>query len=274
MNIKELPTEIQEKIKKLEYNTEKPKKDITGNVYNRLTVLGRGKDYISPGGHKNSQWWCICDCPEHNIILVRISNLTSGNTKSCGCLDKEKARERIITIGHSMALDISNQRFGELIALEPTQERKNNSVIWKCKCSCGRIHYVSLHDLNNHRVESCGHSYDSRGVRQIKRLLNDNNIPYETEKCFPTCKFPDTNGSGRFDFYIDNKFLLEYDGEQHFKESTKKYFRDTLEDRQKRDIYKNQWCRENNIPLKRIPYMPTDSITLEMIMGDDYLVKW
>lgn len=41
------------------------------------------------------------------------------------------------------------------------------------------------------------------------------NIPFETEKTFKTCKFFDTNALARFDFYIDNKYLIEYDGETH-----------------------------------------------------------
>lgn len=107
MFIQDFDVEIQEKIKNINFNANKSRKDITGNVYNRLTVLGRGEDYISPNGHRGSRWWCICSCPEHNILLVRINNLTSGNTKSCGCLDKEKTTARIKKIGHSMARDIS-----------------------------------------------------------------------------------------------------------------------------------------------------------------------
>ena len=39
-----------------------------------------------------------------------------------------------------------------------------------------------------------------------------------------------------------------------------------------RDEYKNNWCKENNIPLKRIPYWKLDTLTLEDIMGDEYLI--
>lgn len=272
MNINALNKDIQQKIKDLNFNKKPARKDITGKVYNKLTVLGRGKDYVSPGGHKSSQWWCICDCPEHNIILVRINNLTSGNTKSCGCLDIQKATKRIQKIGYSMAHNISNQQFGELIALEPTSKRKNGSVVWKCLCSCEKIHYVSAHDLVNGRIHSCGHSKESAGVRKIKQILNENNIQYTVEKTFLTCKFPDTKASARFDFYINNKFLLEYDGEQHFKELDNKFFKDNLQKRQSYDKFKNEWCKKNNIPLKRIPYYELNNINLEMIMGDKYLI--
>ena len=36
---------------------------------------------------------------------------------------------------------------------------------------------------------------------------------------------------------------------------------------------KNKYCLINNIPLVRIPYWERDKITLEMLMGDKYLVR-
>ena len=48
---------------------------------------------------------------------------------------------------------------------------------------------------------------------------------------------------------------------------------DTLEQRQERDRIKNEYALSHNIPLVRIPYWERDNITLEMIMGDQYLIK-
>lgn len=274
MDLQKLPKDIQQKINNLEYNTEPAKKDLTGQTFTRLTVLGRGPDYISPGKHRASQWWCICDCPEHNIILTRIGNLTSGNTKSCGCLNKEKSKERIIAVGHSLAKDITNQQFGELIAIRPTNQKKNNSILWECICSCGKIHYATCTELVAGRITSCGcKKFISKGIRKIKQILEDANIPYIEEKTYPDLRFPETNGIPRFDFYINDSFLLEYDGEQHFIEKNTTYFKDSLTTRQQHDNYKNQWCIMHNIPLKRIPYTDLDNITLDSIMSDKYLIN-
>ena len=38
-----------------------------------------------------------------------------------------------------------------------------------------------------------------------------------------------------------------------------------------RDEEKNQWAKRHNIPLVRIPYYERDNITLEMLLGDEYL---
>lgn len=57
-------------------------KNIVGNRYGRLTV-------IEHAGTKKecSLWLCQCDCGNTKIVSIR--NLTSGNTRSCGCLQKE-----------------------------------------------------------------------------------------------------------------------------------------------------------------------------------------
>lgn len=59
----------------------------TGNTYSRLTVLGKS--------HKTKRGWywkCLCECG--NQTVVHGSNLRSGNTKSCSCLSRDKAKSR------------------------------------------------------------------------------------------------------------------------------------------------------------------------------------
>jgi hypothetical protein len=76
----------------------KVKIDMTGwNMWehgvpdSRLTVLTQTEDYIDLNGKRKAQWLCECNCPEHNNIIAIGSNLTRGNTLSCGCLQKERA---------------------------------------------------------------------------------------------------------------------------------------------------------------------------------------
>lgn len=65
-------------------------KDLTGQKFGKLTVIERVDDYISPKGHHEPQWLCECDCQQRNRITARRSSLTSGNTQSCGCTNKER----------------------------------------------------------------------------------------------------------------------------------------------------------------------------------------
>lgn len=103
----------------------------------------------------------------------------------------------------------------------------------------------------------------SIGEKTISFLLENNNIFFETEKTFSTCRFV---GLLRFDFYINNSFLVEFDGEQHFKPVSIFGGEEQFKIQQERDTYKNQWCRENNIPLIRIPYWKLDTLCIEDLM--------
>lgn len=58
-------------------------KDITGQKFDRLTVI----KYLYTSKYHKAVWLCKCDCG--NFYKANTGNLTSGNTKSCGCLVKE-----------------------------------------------------------------------------------------------------------------------------------------------------------------------------------------
>ena len=63
--------------------------DLTGMKFNKLTVIKR----VENNKRGESQWLCKCNCKEEdeNEVIVVANHLKSGNTKSCGCLQKEKA---------------------------------------------------------------------------------------------------------------------------------------------------------------------------------------
>lgn len=66
-------------------------KDLIGMRFGKLIVVGRAENYISPKGRKVSRWKCICDCGNPEEIIVNGNCLINGYTKSCGCLQKERA---------------------------------------------------------------------------------------------------------------------------------------------------------------------------------------
>jgi hypothetical protein len=58
------------------------------------------------------------------------------------------------------SLNISNQRFGRLVAQYPTKLRDSSgSYIWSCVCDCGTTKNVSLPNLRNGSTQSCGHQH-------------------------------------------------------------------------------------------------------------------
>lgn len=214
--------------------------DLTGKRYGKLIVISRAKN-----NGKEVQWNCICDCG--NKCVVKRINLQTGHTKSCGCLRKEL---RIENNKKTKIKDLTNKKFGMLTAIRPLEDRDYGCVVWECKCDCGTYTQVRGTLLTQGLIQSCG-CQKSRGESIIKKWLIKNNIPFEQEKTFETCRFPDTDSLARFDFYINNSFLIEYDGIQHFTANPEW---NSLEYIQKRDEYKNLWCKENNILLYRINY--------------------
>lgn len=242
----------------------RPAKNLIGKKFGKLTILERAKN--AADGH--AQWKCQCDCG--NIVIVNSSSLQrkgSKATKSCGCNRIQKAK---IKGNINRIKDRANQHFGKLIALQCIGGN-GHSALWRCKCDCGNENFITTAaHLKNGDVSSCGCIAYSIGEQNIQTILETNGIFYEKEKTFSTCLFPDTQKPARYDFFINNNRLIEFDGRQHYIgwNSTESLFQI-----QKRDQYKNQWAIKNNIPLVRIPYWERDNITLEMLLGDKYLIK-
>jgi 5-methylcytosine-specific restriction endonuclease McrA len=64
-------------------------RDVTGMKFGRLTALTR----IKKEGTTHVYWRCKCNCGI--ITEVSLRELRSGGTRSCGCLQAEKARETL-----------------------------------------------------------------------------------------------------------------------------------------------------------------------------------
>lgn len=56
----------------------------------------------------------------------------------------------------SGAVNITGQKFNMLTAIEPTEKRNSEGVMWLCKCDCGNECYVSAKSLRNGNTKSCG----------------------------------------------------------------------------------------------------------------------
>lgn len=59
-------------------------KDITGQRFGRLTVIGRE----GTNKHRASTWRCLCDCGSEIVVVG--SNLRTGWSQSCGCIRKDR----------------------------------------------------------------------------------------------------------------------------------------------------------------------------------------
>jgi len=115
-------------------------KDLTGTKHGELMILNRE-------GSKNGSplWRCQCSCGK--ICYYTSKQLRANNVNSCG---------------HLRSPDITGQRFGKLVALKRTNERDENyNVFWDCICDCGKHKLVTVAQLKNGNVRSCGCVYES-----------------------------------------------------------------------------------------------------------------
>lgn len=68
-----------------------------GAVFGRLTVVKRVEN--SRAG--KARWLCFCACGTQTAVIA--GSLRSGNTSSCGCLNREQSRVRSTKHGHGGA---------------------------------------------------------------------------------------------------------------------------------------------------------------------------
>ena len=59
-------------------------KDLTGQRFGRLTVI----EFAGVAKNKTARWKCLCDCG--HVCVVNGVQLRRGQTKSCGCIRREK----------------------------------------------------------------------------------------------------------------------------------------------------------------------------------------
>lgn len=72
----------------------KVKEDLTGKKFGRWIVIKQVEDHIEPNGAYVDMWLCICDCEMKTTREVSGSSLRKGKSLSCGCLQREVARDK------------------------------------------------------------------------------------------------------------------------------------------------------------------------------------
>jgi hypothetical protein len=100
---------------------------------------------------------------------------------------------------------------------------------------------------------------ESKGEKEIRQILEKNNIEYITQKTFDKCK-----GKVRklpFDFYLpQNNTLIEYNGEQHYMSVKCFGGTKTFERIKKCDEIKKAFAKDNNLHLIEIKYDSIENI--------------
>lgn len=258
---------------------------LDGQKFGNWVVISR--DYSRNNGRGN--WLCQCQCDAKTIRVVDGYSLTSGRSVSCGCIRDAMSRERgkvsheqsvirkerkkqMLQISKKPKEDLVGKTFGTLMVLEKDGIRKRHSY-YKCLClRCNSITIVRGSFLTSGKTYSCG-CVKSIGEMKIANLLNENNIPYTREKTFHDCILP-TGGHARFDFFVDDRYVIEYDGVFHYKSNNGWNDEEHFLKLRSSDKYKNEWCEAHNIPLIRIPYTRLKDLCIDDLLLNPNSSRW
>lgn len=125
--------------------------DLTGKKFNKLLILEEIR--------KGNTIYCKCRCDCGNIKLIKKWSVSSGESKSCGCLKS-----------------LVGKRFGKLQVLEETDKRtKSGRKIYKCQCDCGNVKLIGSDSLKA-GTKSCGclqhqSEYDNLIGKRFEKLV-------------------------------------------------------------------------------------------------------
>ena len=92
-------------------------------------------------GKNGARWECKCDCGREKIVDGYL--LRRGSVKTCGC--------RI-----NINANLIGSRYGKLIVLKEAGRHKDRSILWECKCDCGKTVAVKAKSLKSGETKSCG----------------------------------------------------------------------------------------------------------------------
>lgn len=178
--------------------------NLVGKRFTRLTVL----EFVGvdKNGSCESLWKCGCDCG--NISFPTGNSLTSGNTKSCGCYQKDRTRQ--------------------LFSLPP-QELGLNRVFmdyrkWASKKgNCFRLTKEQVKNLIESDCYYCGGEPSNniglhRGIRFLYQGIDrlDNTEGYTSDNVVPCCivcnKMKKTLGHDEFLLHI-HKIASRFEAE-------------------------------------------------------------
>lgn len=145
------------------------------------------------------------------------------------------------------------------------QEYKGDKIPLKFMCACGNDFYVDINHFvdGKYQCNECRFRQSAIAAK-VELWLNQNHIVYSKEKKFDDCK---NKKPLPFDFYLDDfNACIEVDGVGHYRPvafgGRKEEAQDIYEQRVQNDLIKTEYCKNNNIPLLRLPFW--------IIENDDY----
>jgi hypothetical protein len=224
-------------------------------------------------GSEKKVWWQCPVVADHEWAAIPCNR---GNGDGCPCCRGLTVvlSNCLATTHPELAAQWHPMNNGSLTPNDVTSG-SNKKVWWLC--SMDEDHEWEA--MVNSRKSGCGCPYcnESHGEKVIDSILFHRGDRFERQVRFDDCKYlrhlP-------FDFLVrlpnGEPVLIEYHGEQHYKpghwgsSKTDEERIIRLEKIQKRDQIKEQYARDNGVPLLVIPYWDIDKIE---ILIEDFIIS-
>jgi hypothetical protein len=213
-------------------------------------------------GHRN-KIKLKCRCSEHFPIAWSQFLKGQHHCKKCSNL----VRSKRLRLSYKALKNIANSKGCKLSC--DYNQYKNNSSIISFQCTCGEIFSTTIKSFTDkHNPKDCcdrcsNFEKKSKGSIKIKKYLIRKNFNFEQEYTFKDCRnilpLP-------FDFAVfengELKCLIEYDGKQHFEPVKFWGGKEAFLYRKKNDAVKDNYCKNRDLNLIRIPYWEYNNIVM------------
>lgn len=239
----------------------------TAEFIKRASIVHKGIYSYDKAIYKTAQDDIEIKCPEHGYFLQNANAHLQGH----GCPNCAQARvhskRRSTTetwIKKAKAVHGSRYDYSKVQYVHATS---------KIEIICKK-HGSFFQEPSNHLSgQGCPHCRLSKGEQDIRLYLLNEGVPFSEQKKFIDCK---SKRALPFDFFIAERFLLEYDGIQHFEPVS---FNTKQEENhaqflalQARDRIKTEYCKKKTIPLYRITYKEDTQARLQEILKQEGLL--
>ena len=202
-------------------------------------------------------------CPIHKDKGIQVRTWDSLKNAKNSCIYCSPTHK----MSHEEFMESLDERI--LYQLKVVGKYTGNENDIECKClKCNRNWTQTANNLK--RGNGCPYCNESKGEKEVRRILEKYEIPFNEQHTFDDCRYIKKL---RFDFYIEKyNIAIEYQGVQHYEPvrfNGSKNIDENLEfeENVKRDKIKKDYCKKNNIKLLCIHYNDYESIE-EIILNE------
>lgn len=224
----------------------------TKTFIERASNIHNGKYDYSQVHYANGNTKVKIICPKHGVFEQRpVAHLKGIGCRFCG--NEKRAKSKTKNKDHfiKLANNVHNFKY-DYSKVVYTKAKVPVTII--CPLH-GEFETTPDRHLQGVGCYKCW-CLRSKGENKIENFLTKINVRYINQYKFKGCIY---HRELPFDFAVLNndgsvKFLIEYQGEQHFKPISIFGGEAALADTQLRDKIKYNYCKEHNIPLYYITY--------------------